>query len=222
MIDKKYATHNREPFFELAKKYIQPSSKVLDIGSGNGSFSKFCNRDDFYLFDGNENTVEVLKSKYENVFLGQLPMLPFENGFFDVIHCSHVVEHLEPEMFYQTLMEMDRCLKEGGILIISAPLYWSGFYNDLSHVRPYNPKVYLNYLCSQQINSRTRPIISTNYIKKELVYRYLESDSLFIYTNSKNSFIVNVLIKILNRLRKIGFGMYERTGYTIVLLKSRK
>lgn len=220
MIDKKYATRSREPFFELAKKYIEPSSKVLDIGSGNGSFPKFCQRDDFYLFDGNENTVAVLKNNYNNVFLGQLPKLPFDNDFFDVIHCSHVVEHLEPEVFYQTLKEMDRCLKDGGKLIISAPLYWSGFYNDLSHVRPYNPKVYLNYLCSEQINSRTRPLISTNYIKKELVYRYLESDSLILYNTLKNNFLVNSFIKILNRLKKGGFVLYERTGYTIVLIKN--
>ena len=40
MINKKYATHSREPFFEIANKHIKVDSKVLDIGAGSGKFSK--------------------------------------------------------------------------------------------------------------------------------------------------------------------------------------
>src|SRR5690606_15521311 len=115
--------------------------KVLDIGAGSGLFSKYFKRNDFYLFDGNDITINELKRENKNVFQGELPIIPFQNNFFDLIHCSHVIEHLNPDVFYETLKEMDRCLKLGGHLIISAPLIWSGFYNDLSHVRPYNPKV---------------------------------------------------------------------------------
>lgn len=33
---KKYITGEREPFFELAKKYISADSVILDAGSGDG------------------------------------------------------------------------------------------------------------------------------------------------------------------------------------------
>src|SRR5690554_3694200 len=88
MNKEKYYTHKREPFFEIANNYIKKDSRVLDIGSGAGAFPEHCRRDDFYLFDGNPETIEILKKEYNHVFQGLLPRLPFESGFFDVIHCS--------------------------------------------------------------------------------------------------------------------------------------
>lgn len=219
MIDIKYATHNREPFFEIATNYIKPESKVLDIGSGNGSFPDYCKRDDFYLFDGNLKTVEELKKKYINSFCGLLPSLPFDDNYFDVIHCSHVVEHLTPDVFFETLKEMDRCLKSNGYLVISAPLFWSGFFNDLSHIRPYNPRVYQNYLCGNQLKSRTRIVVSENYKQEKLVYRFNPSKGEINYSIKQSGFLNKLFSKILSRIFSKGFTIYEKTGYTIVLKK---
>jgi len=194
MINKKYITHKREIFFEIAKKYISKDSRVLDIGAGNASFSRICEREDFYLYEGNPSTYNSLKSKYKNVVLGHLPKLSFEDNFFDVIHCSHVVEHLETEVFYQTLVEMDRCLKNNGKLIISAPLFWKGFYDDLSHIRPYPPAIFKNYLCAQENDQRTRPIISTDYEMVEEVFRYKEIDFFENIYNNKVGIILKVII----------------------------
>src|SRR5690606_21681491 len=214
-----YYTHAREPFFEIANNYITKDLLVLDIGPGDGAFPEYCKRDDFYLFEGNLDTVDILKKNYKNVFCGLLPKLPFDSNFFDVIHCSHVVEHLEPQMFYDSLVEMDRCLKIGGCLVISAPLMWSGFYNDLSHVRPYNPKVYRNYLCGEQKHSRTRNLISTSYKQEELVYRYIASDNVINYYNAKGGALVGYLVKAINKMKNKGFLFMEKTGYTVVLKK---
>ena len=220
---KQYITHKREPFFEIAKKYINESSKVLDIGAGNGAFAKYCNRNDFYLFDGNKETVETLRITNTNVYLGQLPKLPFEDSFFDVMHCSHVIEHLEPEVFYQTLKEMDRCLKEGGFLVVSAPLLWSGFYNDLSHIKPYLPGVFINYLSGKNKNSRTRKVISENYLCEKLVYRYLEAKNPdMVYFNKKDRFLIRVILKGMSYLKKYGLTSYEKTGFTIVMHKTKE
>ena len=215
----KYYTHEREPFFEIANNYISKDSIVLDIGSGVGAFPEHCKRDDFYLFDGNQQTVDKLKKKYNHVVYGQLPKLPFESEFFDLIHCSHVVEHLEPQVFYETLTEMHRCLKVGGCLVISAPLIWSGFYDDLSHIRPYNPGVYRGYLCEGQKGSRTRKLISTSYKQERLVYRYLPLNDNFIFYSTKSNKIISFFVKALNKLTSKGFSFLEKTGYTIVLKK---
>lgn len=216
----KYVTHKREPFFDLALSYIKENDKVLDVGAGNGSFSKHCNRNDFYQLDGNQNTVRELKEVYSNSFFGVLPNLPFEDNFFNVIHCSHVVEHLAPDEFYETLKEMDRCLKKDGFLIISAPLLWSGFFNDLSHIRPYNPRVYQNYLCNNQISSRTRSTIATNYYQEKLIFRYNLADNEVIYSLKKTNLIFKFFSKVLSITFRRGFQVYEKTGYTIVLKKN--
>lgn len=216
----KYATHKRGPFFEIASKYINAESKVLDIGAGIGNFAKFHDRNDFYLFDGNKETVDLLNETYQNVFLGRLPELPFENNFFDVIHCSHVVEHLEPEVFYSTLKEMDRCLKKGGCLVISAPLMWDGFYDDLSHVRPYPPAIFKNYLCASGQVNRTRSYISTEYNFLEEVYRY-KKDIFFKELRAlSGGFFLKVFLKFIDLFKAIGLKKYQRTGYTIVLKKN--
>jgi len=220
MIDSKYITHNREPFYEIVNKYIDNDSCVLDIGAGDGSFSKYFKRDDFYLYDGNINNIDILKKKYKNVYYGKLPNLPFENTFFDIIHCSHVIEHLYPEELYETLKEMDRCLKNNGYIIISTPLLWYGFYDDLSHVKPYNPEVLLKYFCYFPDTILTREHISKNYIKKELIYRYREVDLLENIYNTKNNFLIAIIIKIMNFLYRLGLRKYIKIGYTIVIQKN--
>jgi len=220
MIDKKFATHDRNPFFDLASPYISKESKVLDIGPGEGNFSGFHKRNDFYLFEGNPMSAELLKKEHPNTFIGMLPKLPFESNFFDVIHCSHVVEHLQPQEFFDTLVEMDRCLKKNGVLVISAPMFWEGFYNDLSHVKAYNPNIYVKYLCPNDVKALTRLTISTDYQVKNLQYRYRESTPFHEYHNSKNSLIVKVFLFGLKVLRKLGLRKYDRTGYTIILEKN--
>ncbi|MFN3756555.1 MAG: methyltransferase domain-containing protein [Flavobacterium sp.] len=215
----KYVTHNREPFFDLAKKRIHHDSKVLDVGPGSGFFAEFCGRNDFYLFEGNPKTVETLKQKHSNVYEGLLPELPFESEFFDVIHCSHVVEHLSPEVFYETLLSFDRCLKVGGYMVISAPMMWEEFYDDLSHIRPYPPKVYKNYLCKKAGNSRTRTTISDAYIMEEEVYRYRRVNPYKDYTARRDDFFFKGIVKLLRFIGDKFIRKYEKTGYTIVIKK---
>jgi SAM-dependent methyltransferase len=221
MINKKYATHNREPFFELAKDYIKDDSRVLDIGAGNGAFAKYFNRNDFYLFDGNPQTVDGLKESFRNVKQGILPLLPYDDSFFDVIHCSHVVEHLDANTLYQSLAEMDRCLKRDGVIVISAPLMWDGFYNDLSHVRPYPPAIFNNYLCSGKNNNRTRQGISGNYHIVKTVYRFKEKKLLNNIHFHSGKFGTYSLIGFLKLLNKLRIKFYDKTGYTIILQKAK-
>ena len=219
MINVKYATHKRPVFFDLAGAYITPESKVLDIGAGKGDFSDHFNRTDFYLFEGNPETAAILRTRHPNTTEGLLPRLPYDDGFFDVIHCSHVVEHLQHQLFYDSLTEMDRCLKKGGVIIISAPLDWEGFFDDLSHVRPYPPSVYVRYMCDTEIHSRTRQAISSAYKIDKLVYRYKKRDILSGFVNEKKSFAVKVALWALRKLQKHGLACYDKTGYTIVLKK---
>lgn len=219
MINPKYITHAREPFFQIALDYISPNSKVLDIGAGNGSFAKYCQRDDFYLYDGNKESVKTLKADYPNSVYGRLPELPFEDQFFDLIHCSHVIEHLQPQELYDTLIEADRTLMVGGHLVVSTPLLWDGFFNDLSHVKPYGPFVLEKYLTGAYLDNLTRNSVSVNFSVKRLEYRYLDTPK-EVWYNENNDFFRRILMSLKYRLRKRGLRRLVKTGYTIVLQKN--
>ena len=219
MINKKFLTHNREPFFQIAKDILRQDSKVLDVGAGNASFARFCEREDFYLFEANPESATFLRERFKNVKEGALPVLPFPDKYFDLIHMSHVIEHLQPQEVYDSLKEMDRCCKPGGAIVISAPLLWDGFYDDLSHVKPYPPTVLKKYLCNEGYSNLTRKSISKDYKLERLEYRFQEKGILFsINKSSRKS--VRIAYKVFTGLRKMGFKQYVRTGYTIVLRKS--
>lgn len=219
MIDSKYITQTREPFFQIAKDLILPDSKILDIGAGDGSFSKYCGRTDIYQFDGNKDSVEKLRESYPDTYFGILPRLPFENDFFDLIHCSHVIEHLSPEELYDTLKEFDRCLKKGGFMVISTPLLWDSFYNDLSHIKPYNPHIFKKYLCENQGSILSRQKISENYQVLRLQYRFKEESFLEELYDTRNSIVVKIAFKVVGLLYRFGLRKYIKTGYTLVLKK---
>ncbi|MEZ4909286.1 MAG: class I SAM-dependent methyltransferase [Saprospiraceae bacterium] len=212
MIIKEFVTQSRIPFYKIVESYIAPNSKVLDIGAGSCSFSEYFKRTDFYQLDNNPRTVEKLKGIYPNYYLSKLPNIPFESNSFDLIHCSHVLEHLEPEDLYQTLIEIDRCLKSNGYLVVSLPLLSDFFYDDLSHVKPYNPAIFIKYLTECNEMNFSRPKISDSYKISKLQYRYkglkLISGELDLVLN----FINNVLYFL--RLKK-----YIKTGYTLILHK---
>jgi len=220
---KKYLTSERTPFFLIAKKYIDETSKILDVGGGDGSFARTIDRSDTYMLDGNQESVDFLKGKFSNVKYGLLPTLPYESQFFDLIHCSHVVEHLSPQQLYDSLLEIDRCLKPGGHLIISAPLLSNFFYDDLSHLRPYSPFVFIKYLSLGNQHCATRPLVSKNYTIKEQVYRYNYKSDSYINFYEKMSVWYRPAI-LMHKLslkfwKWFGVRKVERTGFTIVLQK---
>ena len=216
-----YASYRgRAPFFNIAKRYLADCENVLDIGSGDGNFEKFMDRDDIFALEGNEDSVTKLKKMNINAVYSKLPQIPFLDIFFDGIHASHVLEHLVPTDFYNTLLEINRVLKPGGILVISGPMLWKDFYSDLSHVKPYNPGIFVEYLCKTSCNTATRMHIG-GYIVQDLIYRYHFEELEPIVFESVQFYLFNFLsIGIYKLLNKLGIKRIHKSGYTIVLKKN--
>lgn len=217
---------NRLPFFKIAEKYL-PSNKesiIVDIGSGEGDFENYLNLPgrykNLYLLDGNILTIDKIKNKFKNAILYRAPQkLPFDDSTVIYIHCGHLIEHLTSNELYQFLIEINRVLARNGIFVVSSPMLWRGFYDDLSHVRPYNPEVLINYLCKESKN-RSAEIISEDFSILELVYRYyiLELDEGW----GSNNFLIDFIIQILKRFLSIlSIRKYGRNGYTLVLKKGK-
>lgn len=129
---------------ELA--YFKNCQKILDLGCGEGDFIAFDKKRIIGL-DANKKNIAVCKEKGFKAVLGFVTKIPFTDENFDGIHASHIIEHLFPEEAHKMLFEAGRVLKKNGVFVLSTPILWQGFYNDLSHIRPYNPESILRYLC---------------------------------------------------------------------------
>lgn len=223
---KEYCTRSRYLFYDIAAKYL-PTNKeaiILDIGSGEALFASYHNLENkyenIYLLDGNKEIINHLRKGFNNAILYTAPeRLPFKDSTVSYIHCSHLVEHLYFQELYELLREIDRVLEKNGILVISSPLFYYGFYNDLSHTKPYNPTVFLKYLCYRGKN-RSKMMISEYYSVLELVYRYKTLDN---YDEGWGSSLqlVDFLIYFTKRiLTKLKIKYYKKTGFTLVLKKT--
>ena len=112
---------------------------------------------------------------------------------------------------------MDRILKIDGILIISSPILWSGFFDDLTQVKPYNPEAIMHYYGNNRLQTTKKQIAGT-YEIEDIKWRYVKK-RLIPFLLPRGG-ILNALLHVLTQfLSDIGFGKYERTGYTMVLKK---
>lgn len=143
------------------------SGRFLDVGCGLGLGLAFANQLGFELYatEFDEGAINFVKEHFEvNVFHGELLHAGYPDDHFDMIHISHVIEHVSDPIAY--IKEMHRILKKGGVLYIATPdidsnLYrWYRAFNllklsvpkvidGLEHTFIF-PKITLRKLCEQQ------------------------------------------------------------------------
>ncbi len=109
---------------DLVKKFKQ-GDRVLNIGVGGGVFEKLAknNQIDIYSLDPNENTIKRIENFIGNqkAKVGYSQNIPFDGEFFDGVVMSEVIEHLEEDILYSTLSDVNRVLKKGGKFIGTVP-----------------------------------------------------------------------------------------------------
>jgi len=136
--------------FERYIKALPENARVLDAGCGGCEITRYIHslRPDLKIFDVDINP--QLKEKfpeYARFFNMSVENLKFNKRYFDCILCFHVIEHLRNPQ--KAISEFYRVLKEEGIVFAESP-HWItaitpvgyNFYDDPTHVRPYNTKSY--------------------------------------------------------------------------------
>ncbi len=147
----------------------QHRKKVLDIGFGSGdilfTFDPSC---EIYGVDFSPHAVDsarqhAKKKGYRSARFIQLDldsgMLPAENGCFDIVICSHVLEHVLDD--HKVLGEIHRVLRDTGTAVILIPINEKPN-EDPNHVRVYTTKDFLRQL--ETMGFRTRFVFEGEYV----------------------------------------------------------
>ena len=103
---------------KLIRKFfsgVEKDKLILDAGCGEGVLVEELKSRGYKVFGIDKNY------QSENVQLGDIRKLPYENNVFDVVLLLDVLEHFEYRDQEIVLKEIHRVLREGGIFIITVP-----------------------------------------------------------------------------------------------------
>ena len=147
-------------FEKLINTYFKEKKtnlNILDVGAGLCKyFPKSVNyyHDNYYACDVNDVFRKYIENRGINFLETDLLVnqIDIKDDFFDLIICSHMIEHLSnPDLL---INELERILRPGGIIFLKTPdikyVKWN-FYDDFTHVRPYTKNSLLKVVESQNL-----------------------------------------------------------------------
>jgi len=128
------------PRLRFLARWIPPGSRVLNIGIGGGQFEQAAidRGMELYVLDPSVQSVEQIRARFElgnRARVGYCQAPPFENDFFDAVVASEVLEHLDDSVLLETLGQIQRILRPGGLFVGTVPAR-----EDLSLNRFYCPR----------------------------------------------------------------------------------
>ena len=119
---------------ELGK--VTKNKKVLDLGCGTNKYKKyFMQKNKFIGIDVKTSGREINQKTPDVFYDGK--KLPFNDGNFDLIICTEVLEHVEN--FELVVSEIFRSLKRNGSAVITMPFITA------EHEIPYDFRRFTSY-----------------------------------------------------------------------------
>jgi len=119
---------------------LPKNAKVLDIGCAQGSTLNFIHnlRPDLKLCGLDFSDVKELLPRYVTFIKSNIIKDEIKEKNFDFIISRHLIEHLQVNDVPNVFKKSYDLLNKKGKLFILAPALSNHFYNDPSHIRPYN------------------------------------------------------------------------------------
>ncbi len=144
--------------------------------------------------------------------VGNVIDLPYNDEQFDVVHCSHVVEHLGYPHVTTALEQLLRVTKTNGYVIIRSPLWHPEFFLDIDHIRPYPPETIMNYFKHPQQQK-----VGAAHVRMSSVWYRRGSVRFHNVGLSKIKYYANALFAVL--WLYIRFPVSKKNGYILILQK---
>jgi ubiquinone/menaquinone biosynthesis C-methylase UbiE len=139
--DGKIGTTNetqRREWLQKTLTNLPAGLKILDAGAGESQYKPFCKHldyvsQDFSQYDGKGDGLGLQTKKFDTTkidIVSDITAIPVPDASFDVVMCTEVFEHIpNPNKAFE---ELNRILKKGGYLIITAP------FASITHFAPYH------------------------------------------------------------------------------------
>ena len=123
---------NRDAWVSEQAKAISAGSRVLDAGAGSCPYRSLFAHCDYKTQDfTNLQGAHLSGGQYGEIdYVCDIASIPVEDGSFDAVICSEVIEHVPDPV--AVMAEFARILKPGGRLILTAPL-GSGIHQEPYH-----------------------------------------------------------------------------------------
>jgi len=145
------------PSFRYVYPYLK-NKKILDVGSGTGEYLELFSHNSEGI-DCSKKNLEVCRKKNLKVKLFDINgKLPYGEDRFEVIFCSHVLEHVESPI--NLLRECNRILVRKGILIVGLPTESTIVRRIYDHYFNSHPE----HLYSFSIDGMNRLLEKTNFV----------------------------------------------------------
>ncbi|SRR6266540_1049102 len=96
---------------------------VLNIGVGDGWLELKCGQQGWnaYALDPSQTALSTLRKSGVKGAAGYVESIPYIDGFFDIVFCSELIEHLSSERIERALSEIQRVLRRSGVLLGTVP-----------------------------------------------------------------------------------------------------
>jgi len=192
---------------------------VLEVGAGEGSVLNWLSQMDFCkdlnCIEISESGIEMIKSKnipnLKDILLFDGYQIPYPDNHFDLVVCSHVLEHVEHERIL--LREIKRVSK---YQIFEVPIDFS-FYVDrklehflsYGHINIYTPSLFRFLLKSENFEVKK----DINYFYHDDVLRLLYGKNKSAYYITKIKFALLNMVPYLKGIKPSSYAVLtEKTG----------
>ena len=160
---------SKSEIFKEAKyiSYFNNNGKFLDVGCGLGLGLAYAQKLGFKLYatEFDQNAIDFINTNFDaECFLGDLKNAKYPNNFFDLIHVSHVIEHVTD--LNEFITEIRRVLKKDGFVCIGTPDSSSLLY------KLYNNLMFLNFRVPKIIDGIEHTFIFSNKLLSNLANKY--------------------------------------------------
>jgi ubiquinone/menaquinone biosynthesis C-methylase UbiE len=104
--------------------FLKPDDFILEIGCSSGFNLHYIQQKvptNLYGIDPSSKAITEGLETYKDIDLreGTSDLLPYWNGFFDVVILGFCFYVIDRELLFKTVSEIDRVLKDGGLLMMT-------------------------------------------------------------------------------------------------------